>query len=137
MWVGASSSLLFSLKFFCLLFRFCSPCWAEPRIHSPRAGLSYSGRRSPSFNELRELRHQWIHSADIPVYLIQTPSVPLCVEIKSASLQKLWSVTPCVIFCSSPLPSSSEPSSIVGLSWPVTVGVARVRHVYVGEGWSM
>ncbi|GAB0180776.1 cAMP-dependent protein kinase inhibitor alpha [Grus japonensis] len=38
-----------------LLFSFYTLWWAEPRIHSPHAGLDNSGRHSHSSNELREI----------------------------------------------------------------------------------
>lgn len=61
-WAEASSRPLLSLIFYCYFFMFYTPFWAEPSIHSPRAGLASSGAHSS--NELREkpLRHQLIHS---------------------------------------------------------------------------
>lgn len=77
-------------------FSFYTQSWAEPCVHSPHAGLANSGACSLSLTELGELHHHIVPSTDRAIYQ-KHPVVSLCVEIKSAHLQKLWSVTPCII----------------------------------------
>lgn len=77
-------------------FSFYTQDWAEPCVRSSHAGLANSGVCSLSFIELGELHWYMSPSTDRAIYQ-KHPEVNLCLEIKSVYLQKLWSVTPCII----------------------------------------
>lgn len=88
----ASTSPLLSSKLLPVI-QFLYSVLAQATYSYPHAGLANSGKHSHSFNELREkhLFHQLIHSA-VNICLSKI-NVTLCVNINSASLQQMWSVT--------------------------------------------
>lgn len=120
-WSQLKPNALFQIL---LLSSFHTLRWAEPRIHCLHAGLAVSGRHPHSSNELRE-KH------------FQPPADPLswqrCLSQAKATPGPpllCWDAVSCFVPAvadhplhlspssrgTSPLPSSSEPSSMAGVS---------------------